>query len=303
MKRVLVVGFLGAAACVLLFFADPGSTRRRAALELEARAETQDEAVLAEEMINPARAPRPEPTVHGEAGTVTTQAGARREARSESGDPDGESAHEAHLESAIRSYLVAQNQLGFYELSIEPTLVYREAMPEDGLHTTHHPGGEKAGEGWMSNGKPVGTWSEWYEDGTRKSEGSYYYGNKQGFWSSWYPSGERESAGEYLYGKQEGPWVEWYDGGGKRREVGYKNGKREDLERTWFENGRIATEGGYRDGEPEGPWTTWYDTGALHSQGSFHYGAREGGWTFWKEDGEIDPEQSGIYERNTKVDG
>lgn len=58
---------------------------------------------------------------------------------------------------------------------------------------------------------------------------------------------------------------------------------------------------------PDGTWvkhgrsTRRSRTGTLLEEGSYRDGLREGAWTFWRRDGSVDPDLSGMYERDFRM--
>jgi len=61
------------------------------------------------------------------------------------------------------------------------------------------------------------TWYEpenWYSfDRKMESEGVYDNGKKVGEWTDWYENGKKESEGVYDNGKKVGEWTDWYENG------------------------------------------------------------------------------------------
>ena len=96
--------------------------------------------------------------------------------------------------------------------------------------------GEVKGKGWgrLQNGKRVGPWMGYHENGQLMYNGTYKDGMQDGLWIQYYSNGQLSSKGTYMSGKRKGPWV-FYDSNGHKFVKGginrqgsgtYKDGKR-----------------------------------------------------------------------------
>ncbi|MBK7243873.1 MAG: hypothetical protein IPH98_08435 [Saprospiraceae bacterium] len=73
----------------------------------------------------------------------------------------------------------------------------------------YHPNGKKRGKGNLEEGRKIGTWTYYYENGQKESEGKYgiytyerehgdlYFYHKQGMWKYYYPNGTLKAYGTY----------------------------------------------------------------------------------------------------------
>ncbi|MDZ4773358.1 MAG: hypothetical protein SGI72_09525 [Planctomycetota bacterium] len=135
---------------------------------------------------------------------------------------------------------------------------------------------------------------EYYSDGVRRAEGPLVFRSEKripasseredGTWTWWYPNGERRESGTHAEGHRTGEWTQWYPNG-QRRSRG---------ERVWSEALHASPR--------EGMWTYWHENGEILSRGVFVNGAREGHWDFSREDGSLDPEYSGEYHLDQRLD-
>jgi hypothetical protein len=100
------------------------------------------------------------------------------------------------------------------------------------------PGGGLRARRSFDHGEPTGTWTTWYEDGTKSSECT-------------------------LGGDEPLPMRWWHPNGVLATEGPARNGAREGVWRSWHANGKLESEGAYREGRREGPWTFWNDDGGL----------------------------------------
>jgi len=80
--------------------------------------------------------------------------------------------------------------------------------------------------------------------------------------------------------------------------------------RTWSSELPAPEFNEYEYDEIQRPDGTWVKhgrsirrsrTGALLEEGSYRDGLREGAWTFWRRDGSVDPDLSGMYEKDFRV--
>ena len=84
--------------------------------------------------------------------------------------------------------------------------------------------GEIKGKGWgrVQNGKRIGPWIWYHENGQVMYEGTYMDGKQVGHWIQYYSNGQLSSKGTYMNGKREGPWAV-YDSNGQKYLKGDKN--------------------------------------------------------------------------------
>jgi antitoxin component YwqK of YwqJK toxin-antitoxin module len=68
---------------------------------------------------------------------------------------------------------------------------------------------ELSSEENYKDGKRVGEYIEWHENGQKKSEGSYKDGKRVGEYIEWHENGQKKSEGSYKDGKKIGVSVNW----------------------------------------------------------------------------------------------
>jgi uncharacterized protein len=122
----------------------------------------------------------------------------------------------------------------------------------NGKFQSYYKNGKKKAEGEYLNGKEIGTWEIWYEDGTYGS-GSLLNDKPEGLWAFWYQNGKKWKLGTFKDGKEEGKWTFWYPNGFKKEEGEYQNGEKNGLWREWNIDYSWA-EGTYINGEKAGDW-------------------------------------------------
>ena len=123
-------------------------------------------------------------------------------------------------------------------------------LNEDSVHvgnwTWWHPNGKVFRQGKYDNqGRKVGVWRVFYNDGSKHEE-NVMSGN--GTSRTWYADGKLQSEVKVVDGKKDGMFVSWYNNGQKKDEVPYVNGVKEGKTREWHENGKLKFEGEGRAG-------------------------------------------------------
>ena len=122
-----------------------------------------------------------------------------------------------------------------------------------GRFARHHPNGQLAVSGYYRNGKEVGEWSWWYEDGTQQLRLSYDDdGENHGVATSWDKQGHLRWEREYVHGVPTGSWKEYWPGGTKA-ELTFLDGRPDGLHRWWHEGGALLIEIRFDRGELQGP--------------------------------------------------
>ncbi|MFT4540369.1 MAG: antitoxin component YwqK of YwqJK toxin-antitoxin module [Planctomycetota bacterium] len=139
--------------------------------------------------------------------------------------------------------------------------------------TEHYAGGQLRSSGAFLDDYQVGTWSEWYEDGTPSSVEEYDYdGERHGEQRTWFDDGSPRNQRSYVYGCRHGRWITWHRNGSRKSEVEWRMGVREGYYQEWFSNGEIKEAGYYRDGVREGYWQ-FYDYLGVVERRTGHYEA------------------------------
>ena len=83
--------------------------------------------------------------------------------------------------------------------------------------------GDVKGKGWgqIQDGKRVGPWIWYHENGQVMYKGTYTDGKQDGLWIQYYSNGQLSSKGTYMSGKREGPWM-FYGSNGQKDLKGNK---------------------------------------------------------------------------------
>ena len=90
------------------------------------------------------------------------------------------------------------------------------------------------------DGKRVGIYTSWYENGQKMSECSYKDGELHGLLTEWYRNGQKEFEGTWKDGGLDGLVTKWDHNGRKRREETYKDGNiDESVTKFWNKDGSV----------------------------------------------------------------
>ena len=83
-------------------------------------------------------------------------------------------------------------------------------------------------QGKIKNGKRVGPWVGFWDNGQISSKGTYKDGKREGPWVIYYKNGQLMTKGTYKDGKRDGPWVSYHeDGTVDEKHTGtFKDGKK-----------------------------------------------------------------------------
>jgi antitoxin component YwqK of YwqJK toxin-antitoxin module len=137
-------------------------------------------------------------------------------------------------------------------------------------------------EGSYANGREIGIWRSWYENGKPFRHLRFISGSLDGPEITWDLDGTLISKGAYRAGEREGLWTV------NDLSVTGRGIYRHDLREGWWsfssEGHRIAA-GAYRHGDLEGPWVFYWPGGGLESQGTFRHSLKQGRWRFYQPQG------------------
>ena len=181
--------------------------------------------------------------------------------------------------------LTASAQIHYEEAyATHPDQMYVSGtLNDDSVHignwTWWHPNGQVFRQGKYDNqGRKVGVWRTFYNDGTKHEETVM---SGSGTSRTWYANGAKQSEVSVVDGKKQGMFVSWYPNGKQKDEVPYVDGVREGKTHEWHENGKLKFEGTYVDDQLEGPATWWLPNGKKDQEGRLSEGEQEGEWIFY----------------------
>jgi antitoxin component YwqK of YwqJK toxin-antitoxin module len=165
------------------------------------------------------------------------------------------------------------------------------------------------------NGKKIGYWREYYENGSLKSETNYNQGEVVGLQKIYDKKGRLKELKNFniINGKSNGEDVEliqlykeFYPNSHQPKLVGgFFNGMKQGMFRAYDQSGNIINGYIYKndtiigegiilpDGTFDGHWKYFYSNGNLKSEGDYINGTKNGIWTFYYSDGK--KQQVGKY--------
>ena len=128
-------------------------------------------------------------------------------------------------------------------------------------------------EGTVLNGQKVGTWFEYFNNGSflPKKTVNYVNGKMNG-----YRGGRLSKMNTYKNGVLEGRQILCYEKGGNLEVSEYKNGARDGLTTWYYENGNKKMTIEYKQGQFDGKQETFYSDGQLKSEATYKNGKMQG---------------------------
>ena len=95
---------------------------------------------------------------------------------------------------------------------------------------------------------------EWFANGSQRSSDLWANGKKVGTWFSWGEDGASISARSYRDGQLDGPEVFWFPNGRRRSLTYYKENHRHGVAAEWSDEGRQIVLGGFESDQKHGLW-------------------------------------------------
>jgi uncharacterized protein len=122
--------------------------------------------------------------------------------------------------------------------------------------------------------------------GAVRSEGRVqrWTGVREGLWTFYYPTGVRREEGRLEGGAKHGRWREWHSTGQPRAE-----GSRQYDPQT-------------HTSPRQGQWVLYYEDGSFEARGVYRAGKREGHWDYYRHDGSLDPDLTGEYHNDQRLE-
>jgi hypothetical protein len=102
--------------------------------------------------------------------------------------------------------------------------------------------GEPKITGAFVDGKAEGTWTWWYENGSKMTEGTFTGGRRNGVWQTWYEDGTRKSESTYQGDQLNGTSYQWYPSGVLKQQGNFMNDRRHGVHQYFDTAGRLLEE-------------------------------------------------------------
>jgi hypothetical protein len=89
---------------------------------------------------------------------------------------------------------------------------------------------------------------------TGRDQGSFKNGKRVGPWVTYHENGQLWSKGNWKDGKLDGPFVNYWDNGQLSNKGTFKDGKRHGLLLSYYDDGLLSSKGNWKDSKRDGPW-------------------------------------------------
>ena len=190
---------------------------------------------------------------------------------------------------------------------------FEDERVKDGPFEEINPEGNLKIVGNFSDGKRVGDWKEYFDNGILREKGSYKLGKRDGVFQIFDIGGDKVEElvfelgvlkvshhlkNNLLHGIQK---YYDYEDGILLRTLTYEDGKIiEGLWKSYHYNGQISEKGNYLNGEKEGIWESYHYNGQIGEKGNFLNGKREGPFELYYENGQLKEKENYL---NGEIDG
>ena len=140
-----------------------------------------------------------------------------------------------------------------------------------GHYTTYFENGQKRSEGEYVNGKQIGVWNCWYENGAQVNIGNYGEdGLETGEWKFFYPSGKLQQINHFAHGKANGEFIDYYESGKIKRKGNTTNEILNGADKEFYEDGILSNERIYKNGVLDGAFKEYATNGKIVRSGNWN---------------------------------
>jgi len=111
----------------------------------------------------------------------------------------------------------------------EEAIIPNETIEEivlDGEQIEYHPNGKVKSKGTLKNGKRVGVWTSYFNNGIVQSENKYEKGILNGKTAAYYPNGNVQYMGLYIDNEKDDSWFFYLEDGTLDKEILFKDGEK-----------------------------------------------------------------------------
>ena len=130
--------------------------------------------------------------------------------------------------------------------------------------------------GMLFNGKKIGQWKSFLEDGTLNTLMIYNDDHNSGIIENYYKNGKIFETGKFEGKDKKGEWRAYYENGVLESISNFKDGERTGEWKDYFENGNLYTIENYIDGVESGEWKYYRENGSLESIENYKDGEKHG---------------------------
>ena len=183
---------------------------------------------------------------------------------------------------------------------------------KQGYWEKYDAGGTLLYRGYFVNGKPVGTFKRYYDNGQVRSIQYFHPHSDTVDVTFFYVNGKRAATGQYVHRKKNGEWhfysfyhdsltrletyrndlkdgpsITFYPSGDTAEVIHFKAGKKEGRWTQYYPGGRLKLTARYADDRLEGTFIMYQPDGKDLLQGTYHHNVRAGKWYLYDKKGNL----------------
>jgi antitoxin component YwqK of YwqJK toxin-antitoxin module len=218
---------------------------------------------------------------------------------------------EEHTTSAVNEY--SQAKLDFEAIPKDELIKLNQSDAngiKQGRWIKFYENGLMAYNVYFVDGKPVGDYYRYHENGARKAflhydkngfasvslfdddttriaDGFYKGINKDSLWTYFYPDGKKAITVSYSMGVENGRSKTFYQEGNLLEELDWVNGKKNGIWRQFYPNNQKRLETKFVNNEKNGPFYLYHENGAFDEKGTYKNGLRNGRWEYYDKSNNI----------------
>jgi antitoxin component YwqK of YwqJK toxin-antitoxin module len=170
------------------------------------------------------------------------------------------------------------------------------------------PNGKPMYDGWFKDGKPVGEWKRFHENGRIKANISYKIGSDSAFTVLFDDTGKKLAEGIFLSEQKTGLWKyfsenkviadeildkgikngksrKYYTSGELWEETDWVNGKQEGSYQVFFKNGKPFFQCKMSNNQRNGLCLSSFEDGRVELEAAYKNGLRHGEWKYFDKEG------------------
>lgn len=156
-----------------------------------------------------------------------------------------------------------------------------------GIKVYKNDSGQKISEGEVIDGKEVGPWTFWYENGNVQTKGFFINGQPDSTWLWYTETGKLSKSGSYKNGLEDGVWLTYHENGTLSDSGSFVGSRMVSLWKSWYDNGNLNQIGSYNRNAQIGLWKTYFENGQLNTEGQMDNGVQSGQWNYYNENGQL----------------
>ncbi|MEZ4700491.1 MAG: hypothetical protein R2834_09180 [Rhodothermales bacterium] len=140
--------------------------------------------------------------------------------------------------------------------------------------------------GRLENGRRVGRWTSWHDNGVKAWEYDYEAGVLT-HRAIWHENGQLYTEGDFVAGQPAGLHKRWAPEGHVTEELHYREGKLDGERIVYHPDGYVLLRSAYRAGQKDGTTIWYYPDGNPRWETQYTADLRSGTWTQRDPDGEV----------------